>query len=222
MCYFRNFMLDQFTQEYKQIMLDAENRAKQFGFKNILPEDILLQIAKLSSGNIAELFTNFGINEALLLDIFSRPPFLSEDSRIGDYVGISDRMRDLIVTSLKIAANFNKKQAGIEDFILSLFQTPSENWFAELLDFVGISPKLLEQEIIAINQMISRGNGKNMGANAANDGIFGPIDEIMNMIEDHFGPPNESPIPGGNPNSPFAANPPQEKRDSKTPALDFF
>lgn len=41
-------MLNQFTDEYKKIMLDAENRAKQFGYKEILPEDILIQIAKIS------------------------------------------------------------------------------------------------------------------------------------------------------------------------------
>lgn len=52
-------MLNQFTEEYKQVMLDAENRAKQFGYKDITPEDILLQISRLSKGNIAELFQNF-------------------------------------------------------------------------------------------------------------------------------------------------------------------
>lgn len=209
-------MLDQFTQEYKQVMLDAEHRAKQFDYKNILPEDILIQIARLSSGHIAEIFQNFGVNEVILLDLFSRPPFFSEENRTGDYVGISERLRTLIVTSLKIAASFNKKQAGIEDFLLSLFQTPEEKWFPELLDFIGISPKLLEREIVTINQMIARGNNQ-----AGSDGIFGPIDEIMNIIENNFWNGEwDSPFPREN--TPFSQNPPQDKKDSKTPALDFF
>lgn len=41
-------MLNQFTDEYKQVMLSAENRAKQFGYKEILPEDVLIQIATIS------------------------------------------------------------------------------------------------------------------------------------------------------------------------------
>jgi ATP-dependent Clp protease ATP-binding subunit ClpC len=45
----------------------------------------------------------------------------------------------------------------------------------------------------------------------------------MNMIEDTFGnnknPQNPNQIP---PQNPFSQNPPQEKRESQTPALDFF
>lgn len=41
-------MLNQFTDEYKQVMLAAENRAKQFGYSEILPEDVLIQIAAIT------------------------------------------------------------------------------------------------------------------------------------------------------------------------------
>lgn len=106
-------MLDKFTQEYKQIMLDAENRAKQFGYEYIFPEDILLHISRLTSGNIADLFADFGINEPLLLDLFSRPPFLTNilQNRTGPYLGLSDRLKELIVPSMNIAAGFGKSQA---------------------------------------------------------------------------------------------------------------
>jgi hypothetical protein len=40
-------MLNQFTDEYKNIMLAAENRAKQFGYSEILPEDVVTQIAHI-------------------------------------------------------------------------------------------------------------------------------------------------------------------------------
>gem|GEM_PF-4162407 len=42
-------MLNQFTEEYRNIMLQAENRVKQFGYKEILPEDILFQITTIES-----------------------------------------------------------------------------------------------------------------------------------------------------------------------------
>ena len=52
------------------------------------------------------------------------------------------------------------------------------------------------------------------------DPIFGPIDEIMDMIEDHFG--NQNPNINQPMDTPFAHNAPQEKNESRTPALDFF
>ena len=149
-------MLDQFNEEYKRIMLDAENRAKQFGYKEILPEDILLQIARLPSGNVSDLFATFGVNESVLLDIFSRPPFLPLNGvRSGSYVGISTRLRDVIVLSLKIAASFGKKQATTEDFIIALLETPQEAWFPQLLDFIGIVPKDIHAQLIDINKLLS-------------------------------------------------------------------
>lgn len=72
-------MLNQFTPEYKQIMLDAENRAKQFGYKEILPEDVVIQIARIQTGNMHDLFTSFGINEIILTDVLSRPPFVAAE-----------------------------------------------------------------------------------------------------------------------------------------------
>jgi ATP-dependent Clp protease ATP-binding subunit ClpA len=60
------------------------------------------------------------------------------------------------------------------------------------------------------------------GAKGTN-GIFGPIEEIMHMIEDTFGGNKNTPQNGvPTPQSPFSQNPPQEKKDSQTPALDFF
>jgi len=68
-------MLNQFTEEYRDIMLAAEQRAKQFGYREILPEDVLVQVAKIQSGNIYDLFGSFGINDTILVDLFSRDPF---------------------------------------------------------------------------------------------------------------------------------------------------
>lgn len=133
-------------------------------------------------------------------------------------MGVSDRLREVIVSSLRIAANFGKKQAGIEDFLLAILSESKEKWFPELLDFVGISPKFFEQQLIGLNNLQTR--SQNSYSNAENEEIFGPIDEIMNMIENHLGNENSAKVP--NENSPFAHNPPPERRDSKTPALDFF
>jgi len=177
-------MLNQFTEEYRNVMLAAENRVKQFGYKEILPEDIVFQIANISSGNIADLFATFGINQTIITDVLSRPPFQSIvwTERAGDYIGISSRLKELIVASMKVASTFQKSQAWIEDFMLAIFRTETENWFYKLLDFIGITPKDFESELVELNTLISGAS-----ESATNGGLFGPIEEIMNMIEDTFG-----------------------------------
>lgn len=136
-------------------MLSAENRVRRFGHKEILPEDVIIEIASIRSGNIYDLFTSFGLNESIIIDVLSRPPFSPLASRDGSYVGISDRVKNLIVMSMKIAASFQKSQAGIEDFLLAIFRTETENWFYQILDFVGVSPKDFETQVIEINTLIA-------------------------------------------------------------------
>jgi ATP-dependent Clp protease ATP-binding subunit ClpA len=176
-------MLNQFTDEYRNVMLAAEQRAQQFGYREILPEDILIQIAKIQNGNISDLFGSFGINDSILLDLFSRPPFqLEGGNRGGDYTGISPRLKEVIVNSMKTAAKFQKGQAGLEDFLLALFQSETDNSFIQILDFIGIDPKGFETELIEINTLIAGAGGANQ-----NGGMFGPIDDLMHLIEDTFG-----------------------------------
>lgn len=133
--------------------------------------------------------------------------------RSGTYIGISERMRTVIILSLRIASHARKRQAGIEDFILALADLASESWLPRLLDFIGIDPSDFFSKVATVNRSQPGIDGQNTG------GIFGPIDEIMNMIEDHFGGTEEG---SGQKEAPFSNNPPQEKRDSTTPALDFF
>lgn len=52
-------MLNQFNEEYKSIMLAAEIRVKQLGHKEIYPEDVLIQIAGIKTGNMFDLFSSF-------------------------------------------------------------------------------------------------------------------------------------------------------------------
>lgn len=115
----------------------------------------MVEIASVKSGNIYDLFASFGLNEAIFLDILSRPPFAPLIARDGTYIGISDRVKQLIVLSMKIAASFQKSQAGIEDFLLALFRTETENWFYQALDFVGVSPKDFETQVVEINTLIA-------------------------------------------------------------------
>lgn len=121
----------------------------------------------------------------ILTDVLSRPPFSPlSGTREGVYIGISQRVKDLIVMSMKVAASFQKSQAGVEDFILALFRIQTENWFYQMLDFVGISPKDFETQIIEINTLIANAS---MSPESQSGGIFGPVDEIVHMLEENFG-----------------------------------
>ena len=56
---------------------------------------------------------------------------------------------------MKVASTFQKSQAGIEDFLLAIFRTETENWFYKFLDFIGITPKDFESELVELNTLIS-------------------------------------------------------------------
>jgi len=217
-------MLNQFTEEYKNIMLAAENRAKQFGYSEILPEDVIIQIAHIQEGNIFDLFASFGLNDKIVIDVLSRPPFVYEEGiRDGQYVGISSRVKELIVMSMKVAASFQKSQASVEDFLLALFRIQGENWFYQFLDFVGISPKDFENQLMEINKLIAGSSIREKWE--GENGIFGPIDDIVKMLEESMSSsdvPNKDNNGSKNAQNPFSHNKPQDKKDSKTPALDFF
>jgi hypothetical protein len=55
------------------------------------------------------------------------------------------------VTSVKIAASFDKKKAGVEDFLLALLRIPQEVWIYQFLDYLGISTKDVEQNLVNLN-----------------------------------------------------------------------
>lgn len=123
---------------------------------------------------------------------------------------------------MKVASTFNKPQAWVEDFLLALFRAETENWFYQLLDFVGVTPKDFDSQTEEINKLIALGT--QTGKVNPQGGIFGPIEEIMHMIEDTFGNSKEASAPWAEPigSNPFAQNAPQDKKTSETPALDFF
>ncbi len=99
----------------------------------------------------------------------------------------------------------------MEDFLLSLFKANTETWFYQFFDFIGLSPKDIEQDLKDLNVSIVK-NGDNT--------LFGPLDNILHAIEEGLaGGFNEAEMA-----DPFAGNkkPEGKKSESLTPALDFF
>ncbi|MDD2486840.1 MAG: ATP-dependent Clp protease ATP-binding subunit [Candidatus Gracilibacteria bacterium] len=202
-------MFTNFTEEYKKALIDAENNIKSKGYKEILSEDVFLEIIKTESGSIYDLFSSYGINEKITIEVLTQNNSkVTNKSRVGEYSGISKLLKDIIVSSVKIAASHEKKKAGIEDFMLAMIKG-NEPWFISYLDFLGINPKDFEQNLINMNG--PKGNGQ----------PFDPIDNILNALEEGLGMGN--PIEDMD-NNPFFGNkkPTGKKDESLTPALDFF
>ena len=72
-------MFNNFSPDYKKILLSAEETVKSSGFKEVTAEDTFYQIMKLKSGPIFEIFSSYGINEKIASDVLSHKQFhLSE------------------------------------------------------------------------------------------------------------------------------------------------
>ncbi|MDD2891386.1 MAG: ATP-dependent Clp protease ATP-binding subunit [Candidatus Gracilibacteria bacterium] len=205
-------MYTNFTEEYKNLMLETENVIKSKGFSEILPEDVFLRSLEIKTGPIYDLYASAGINIKIANEVLSRTPFnLFNSERTGTYTGLSPRLKELIILSMKVAAGAEKKKAGVEDFLLALFRANTETWFYQFFDFIGLSPKDIEQDLKDLNVSIVK-NGDST--------IFGPLDNILHAIEEGLA----NGFQEGEMADPFAGNkkPDGKKNESLTPALDFF
>jgi hypothetical protein len=64
---------------------------------------------------------------------------------------MSSRLKNILLGSMKIAANFSKEKASTEDFILSMLK--NDAWLVNFLDYIGIIPSDLETNIVDINNL---------------------------------------------------------------------
>lgn len=212
-----------FSDWYKEILLKAENKIKWIGFKELREEDIFLEIVNWASWAIEELFSVFGINTKLIIELFENPPFNKElKSRKWVYSWLSKELKDSILNSVKIAASFSKEKASTEDFLLTLIR--KKTWFYEILNYIWINPADVETNLVEMNKFwivdwgwkektnssmtIQEGFEKLIWTLAQNIYSSIPHDEEDDELE-----------------TPFDKNPDSSKKakkDSNTPALDFF
>jgi hypothetical protein len=68
-------MFNNFSDEYKKLMIDTENAVKTGNFPEILPEDVFLEMMKTPSIGVVELFVSYGINEKIVREVINKRPF---------------------------------------------------------------------------------------------------------------------------------------------------
>ena len=128
---------------------------------------------------------------------------------------MSSRLKNCILWSVKIAANYSKPKASLEDFLLSMLK--NDAWFVSFLDYIWIIPTDLETNVVDINKLwvidgISWENNSIQQISWLEeiDGLLGTLSQNLFwwMVDQ---------------STPFDRNKKQEKKeDSTTPALDFF
>jgi len=75
-------MFNNFSPDYKKILLASEEVVKSYSFSEVTAEDVFYQIMKLKNGPIFEIFSSYGINEKIASDVLSNKQFhLSDESR---------------------------------------------------------------------------------------------------------------------------------------------
>ena len=215
-----------FSDGYKKILIASENRAKEVGLRDLQVEDVFLEIIKNSSGGIKEIFSLYGIDSKLTLEIINKGLFNKKlEERKGVYGGMGTKLKEIILGSVKIAASYSKSKATLEDFLISLVK--NDAWFPSFLEYVGINSSDIETNFHDLEK-IGTIDGAATGSLKKDTFSWDKSDE---SIEKLFGTLAENIFNGmqqdqGGFSTPFDNNNVKkqtgEKEETNTPALDFF
>lgn len=210
-----------FTDGYKKTLINAENKAREIGFKDLQPEDIFLELLETAKWGILEVLTLYGIDKKLTLEIVNKWFFNAAPAkRKGVYGGMHQRCKDIILGSVKVAASNSKAKASLEDLLMSLLTT--DNWLPNYLEYIGINPSDLETNIRDLHRLgcidgENKGETNETKSDSSIEKLFG------NLAENIFSGLQANEEEGA---LPFDANPQsgaeKQNSESNTPALDFF
>jgi len=212
-----------FSDGYRKALVNAENNAKEIWMKELTIEDIFIEIVRNSIWWIKEIFNLYGINEKLTIEIINKWIFNEKlEKRRWVYSGMNSRLKNVILWSVKIAASYSKQKASIEDFLLSIIR--NDSWLNSFLDYIGITPKDIEKNIMDLNQLWTIDWVKSNIELEANIWGFEIDDEesinklLWAITQNLMGGQKDD-------STPFDQNKEQKTNkaiESTTPALDFF
>ena len=205
-----------FSDGYKKALVNSEVRIKNVNFCELTEEDVFLTIVLHSVWGIKELFDLYWVNEKLVIEIIWKGTFNKlPENRKWKYRGLESKMKDVILASVKLAAELWKQKATLEDCLLSMLKV--WNWLPSFLDFIGINPSDLEINLLELQKSLSVDwvvNSTDKASQMKTDQVMWALSEnllswIQNLMQDN----------------PFAHNKKQENKKedkSKTPTLDFY
>ena len=141
-----------FSDWYKKALVNSETNIKKIWLKELMVEDIFLEIVKNCQWTIKEIFSLYWVNSKIAIEIIDKAIFNEAPSkRTWVYSWMNSKLKDIILWSVKIAASFSKEKASIEDFLLSMLK--NDSWLPSFLDYIWIVPSDLETNINDINKL---------------------------------------------------------------------
>lgn len=136
-----------FSEMYKEVLIESEIKIKELWFKETKEIDVFIEILNSSKWTIKELFSIYGINEKLVLEILSKTGFSKLiENRKWAYIWMEQPLKDSLLWSVKIANSLWKEKASLEDFLIILLR--KWTWLTSILDFIGINSNDLENHIL--------------------------------------------------------------------------
>ena len=207
-----------FSDWYKKVLVNSETNIKKIWLKELMTEDVFLEIVKNWDWAIKEIFSLYWINSKLIIEIIDKAIFNESPSRRSwVYSWMNSKLKDVILGSLKIAASFSKEKASIEDFLLSMLK--NDSWLHNFLDYIWIVPSDLEINLNNINKLWTTdwlSNDKKWEVKT--EWWTEQIDKLLSALTQNLFWWLWEAL------TPFDSNKENkaEKKDSNTPALDFF
>ena len=64
-----------FSDGYKKALINSENKTKDLGLKNLEIEDVFLEIIRNATGGVKEIFSLYGIDEKITIEIINKGLF---------------------------------------------------------------------------------------------------------------------------------------------------
>lgn len=206
-----------FSDGYKKVLINSEHHVKQLGYKELCEVDVFLEIFDTLTWGLLELFSIYWVDKSLILELMDvKDIFWDQRNRKWVYAGMHQSLKETILLSVKIASNYSKSRASLEDFLLALLK--NKGWLYNLFQYVSINPLEIETHLQSMN---TAGQIDGLSSNGGSQNIDEPLDKIIGAITQNlFGGMMGD---GENIATPFDNNKdPKKKPDSKTPALDFF
>ena len=205
-----------FSDGYKKALINTETRIKGVWFSQLSQEDTFLEVVMNSTGTIKELFDLYGINEKLIIEIIGKWLFNAKPAtRKGNYIGMDNVLKDVVLASVKIAAEYGKTKASLEDFLLAMMSV--WNWLNKILEFIGINPADLEINIIDLQKAGTIDGIQNAPKSSSKNDMWQVIEALTeNLLGWIWGLAWATPFDGNKKQ--------KSKKDnqSETPTLDFY
>lgn len=208
-------MYKNFSDWYKKTLINSENKIKKIWLKNLKIEDVFLESLNNINWTTKEVFDLYWIDYKLILEIINKWIFNEKiEKRKWVYSWMDSKLKNIILSSVKIAASFSKENASIEDFILAIME--NNNWLNSVLDYIWIIPSDLKTNLIDLNKVWTTDWNLWKNLNFSNS----EIEKLLWDLTNNLFPENWM---EWETNTPFDRNKNIEKKEeSETPALDFF